>query len=244
MSIASEITRLQGVKSDILTAIADKCVTVPAGSALDDCPVLISSIPAGSNYKVIGGKEYRTVVMPDGKIWLAENLDFKFCNIGGSGTPSTPNAWYYNDNETTYGWSGYKCGLLYNWYAAKVLNDHRSELCPGWHVPSDAEWNSLFTACGGILVAGTKLKALDGSAGQGFPTNWNGTDEYGFGVLSTGYCSNGSFYNSSDYAGFWSANEYSSTKAYDIRFNTSASVSLGNSYKADGICVRLVRDAT
>lgn len=47
MSIASEITRLQGVKSDILTAIADKGVTVPAGSALDDCPDLIASIPTG-----------------------------------------------------------------------------------------------------------------------------------------------------------------------------------------------------
>ena len=47
MSIASEITRLQGVKSDILTAIADKGVTVPADSALDDCPGLIGDIPTG-----------------------------------------------------------------------------------------------------------------------------------------------------------------------------------------------------
>lgn len=47
MSIASEITRLQGVKSDILQAIADKGVTVPAGSALDDCPALIADIPSG-----------------------------------------------------------------------------------------------------------------------------------------------------------------------------------------------------
>lgn len=47
MSIASEITRLQGVKSDILTAIADKGVTVPADSMLDDCPDLIASISSG-----------------------------------------------------------------------------------------------------------------------------------------------------------------------------------------------------
>ena len=49
MSIASEITRLQGVKSDILQAIANKGVTVPAGSALDDCPALIASIPTGGS---------------------------------------------------------------------------------------------------------------------------------------------------------------------------------------------------
>lgn len=48
MSIASEITRLQGVKSDILQAIADKGVTVPADSMLDDCPGLIGDIQGGS----------------------------------------------------------------------------------------------------------------------------------------------------------------------------------------------------
>lgn len=47
MSIASEITRLQGVKSDILASIADKGVTVPVGSALADCPSLIASITGG-----------------------------------------------------------------------------------------------------------------------------------------------------------------------------------------------------
>lgn len=51
MSIASEITRLQGVKSDILTAIADKGVTVPADSMLDDCPDLIASISTGDELK-------------------------------------------------------------------------------------------------------------------------------------------------------------------------------------------------
>lgn len=49
MSIASEITRLQGVKSDILQAIANKGVTVPSGSALDDCPDLIASISGGGD---------------------------------------------------------------------------------------------------------------------------------------------------------------------------------------------------
>jgi hypothetical protein len=48
MSIASEITRLQGVKADILTAIGNKGVTVPVGSALDDCPGLIGEISASN----------------------------------------------------------------------------------------------------------------------------------------------------------------------------------------------------
>ena len=58
MSIASEIARLQGVKSDILQAISDKGVEVPSGSKLDDCPDLIASISGG------GGVPYLKNIMP------------------------------------------------------------------------------------------------------------------------------------------------------------------------------------
>ena len=73
MSIASEITRLQGVKSDILQAIANKGVTVPAGSALDDCPDLIGQIAdVGkyiylsdfSNFDITEKKDYPIVGSP------------------------------------------------------------------------------------------------------------------------------------------------------------------------------------
>ena len=77
-----------------------------------------------SGINVIGGKRYKTARMPDGKIWLAENLDFKFCKIGGSDTPTTSNAWYYDNDEPTYGWRNKKYGLLYNWHAVKFLNDN------------------------------------------------------------------------------------------------------------------------
>jgi hypothetical protein len=46
MSVASEITRLQGVKANILTAICNKGIFIPVGSVLDDCPDLISGIPS------------------------------------------------------------------------------------------------------------------------------------------------------------------------------------------------------
>lgn len=191
---------------------------------------------------VIGGKAYRTVQMPDGKIWLAENLDFKFCNIGGSGTPTTANAWYYNNDETTYGWNGYKCGLLYNWYAAKILNDHRSELCPGWHVPTKDEYDALATACGGFSTAGTKLKALDGSAGTGFPSGWDGTDDYGFSLLPAGGYT-GSFLDIGAYGILWSITD-NSTIAHGINCGVSSNVSNFNDPKDMAYSIRLVRDAT
>lgn len=81
MSIASEITRLQGVKSDILTAISDKGVTVPAGSALDDCPNLIGQISGG------GGPYpsliYRTQQSDSRSGWIFGN---KCCKTGVTGT--------------------------------------------------------------------------------------------------------------------------------------------------------------
>ena len=47
MSIASEITRLNGAKADIIQAITDKGVTVPSSAKLDDMALLIASITGG-----------------------------------------------------------------------------------------------------------------------------------------------------------------------------------------------------
>lgn len=306
MSIASEITRLQGVKTNILQAISDKGVEVPSGSVLADCPALIASISGGggggggvpylknimpttgvkvvdengyiggdflgvyypstnyyNNFAVvipgadysasglgtvtfvdttttIGGRVYRTVTI-GGVTWLAENLDYKFsgCGIGGSGTPSTPNAWYYDNDEATYGIDGTrKCGLLYNWHAVKLLNDNRSELIPGWHVPTTSEWDALANAVGGTNVAGTRLKAANVS----WATSWGGTDDYGFGVIPAGNY-NGSFYVAGTYARFWTPVEDTGKYAFSRDFSEGASLILNNGDKHDGYSIRLVKDS-
>ncbi len=190
----------------------------------------------------IGGRKYRTVKIGS-QLWLAENLDFKFsgCNIGGSGTPSTPNAWYYDNDEATYGIDGVrKCGLLYNWYAVKLLNDNRTTLIPGWHVPTKEEFIALFGAVGGESTAGKKLKASNVS----WAAYWNGTDDYGFGVLPAGYYT-GSFINISANSALWTSSEYSSSDSYFVRFDaSSSSIVQDHYYKIRGYSVRLVKDAT
>ena len=304
MSIASEIARLQGVKSDILQAISDKGVEVPSGSKLDDCPDLIASISGGgggggvpylknimpttgvkvvdesgyiggdflgvyypstnyyNNFAVvipgadysasglgsvtfvdttttIGGRVYRTVTI-GGVTWLAENLDYKFsgCGIGGGGTPTTPNAWYYNNDEATYGIDGVrKCGLLYNWYAVKFLNNNSSDLIPGWHVPTNDEWTALANAVGGTGVAGTRLKA----ANVDWVSSWGGTDDYGFAVLPAGHYY-GSFYDVGSFAGFWTISE-SGSYAYYRYFDTGATMYQNTDSKYYGNSVRLVKDS-
>ena len=187
----------------------------------------------------IGGRTYRTVNI-GGVEWLAENLDFKFsgCNIGGGGTPSTPNAWYYNNDEATYGIDGTrKCGLLYNWHACKLLNDNRDTLIPGWHVPTNDDWTALANAVGGISGAGTKLKAANVS----WATSWGGTDDYGFGVLPAGYYG-GSFGNVGSGTSYWTVTEGGSG-AYCRGFDTGAAMIQYTEYKRIGYSVRLVKDS-
>ncbi len=59
MSIASEITRLSGVRSDIFTSITNKGVAVPAGSTFSSCPTLIDSIVTGG-----GGGDPTSMINP------------------------------------------------------------------------------------------------------------------------------------------------------------------------------------
>ena len=182
----------------------------------------------------IGDKTYRTVVMPDGKEWMAENLDFLpddgSISLNPTGTPSTAAAWYYNSDEATYGWEGKRYGLLYNWYAAKALT------IAGWHLPSTTEWDALTTACGGASTCGTKLKSTtDWSSG-------NGTDNWGFTAFPSGYYT-GSFKYLGSYAYFWTSIESSSSNAYIRYLDTGTSLNSDYYFKTRGYSVRLVKDS-
>lgn len=80
-------------------------------------------------------------------------------------------------------------GLLYNGIAAR---DSRG-ICPvGYHIPTEAEFDTLIDFCGGSTVAGKKLKEIG-------ITHWagsnNGTDDYGFSALP------GGLYNTSTFSG-------------------------------------------
>ena len=198
---------------------------------------------AGDN---IGGKVYRTATI-GGKVWLAENLDFKFsgCAIGQPGLSTTePKANYFKDDETVHGWTGRRCGLLYNWIAVKYLNDHRAELIPGWHVPTPKEWDGLAKAVGGTDVAGTKLKSKDASVPESspnWPTGWNGTDVYGFSALPAGIYNGGYGYPGTRTI-FWTSSENDSYTAHCRCFTAGASMESDYKDKDCQYSVRLVKD--
>jgi uncharacterized protein (TIGR02145 family) len=182
---------------------------------------------------VIGGRTYRSVII-GGVEWLAENLDFKFSGLafGQSGMSSSePRGNYYQNNASTYG----NYGILYNWIAVKYLEDNKSSLIPGWHVPTNAEWNALAMAVGGASIAGTKLKST---------TDWSsgaGTDDYGFSALPAGGYYNSTFSNLGRSARFWTTDVIGDF-AYSRAFNTTELMDSSNSSKSSQYSVRLVKD--
>jgi len=194
----------------------------------------------------IGGRRYPAVKIGN-QLWMAENLDYKF-DVNGSqiplgqwGPPTTPAAWYYNNNETDYGIDGtYKCGLLYNWYAAKYLEDNKLTLLPdGWHVPTKDEYEILITITEGLA---SKLKALDNSITSNWPSGWNGTDDYGFCVIPSGNHYNNVFDSFGTFAGFAEMTPKVGTNYYyRLVFGPSSMNSESYYAKTDCTYIRLVK---
>jgi uncharacterized protein (TIGR02145 family) len=143
---------------------------------------------AGTFTDTRDGKIYKTVKMPDGKTWMAENLNIK-----------TDGSWCYDNKESNCD----RYGRLYNWYAAM-------RACPsGWHLPTRREWNDLVKSSGG-KKAGKALKSSSGWNNRG-----NGTDKYGFSALPGGYrYSGGSFDNTGGLGYWWTATRHGGGYAY------------------------------
>src|SRR5574344_1159397 len=154
------------------------------------------------------GQVYKTVTIGT-QTWMAQNLNY-----------AVDCSWCYNNSADSCS----KYGRLYQWTAAMniassylttsagaVINAPHQGACPaGWHIPTDAEWNTLATAVGGSDSAGIKLKST-----SGWYNNGNGTDDYGFSALPAGNrMIYGFFGNEGSYAYFWSATEDRASYAY------------------------------
>lgn len=162
------------------------------------------------------GQVYRTTTIGD-QVWMAENLNYADSSRKGT--------WCYTCDVA---------GRLYTWAAATTA-------CPGgWHLPTYAEWNVLFTAVDGYSTAGKVLKSQ-----TGWNDNGNGTDAFGFSALPAGImdCDHG--IRSPGYnAFFWSSTEYSALNVYGMTlFNGSGGTTLTYSDKDNGYSVRCVKDS-
>ncbi|MDR0516495.1 MAG: fibrobacter succinogenes major paralogous domain-containing protein [Fibromonadaceae bacterium] len=179
------------------------------------------------------GQKYPYVQIDD-QIWMAANLNYEAKGSICYGTITS-----YCD----------KYGRLYDWVTAmggaesSVTNPSGVQgICPsGWHLPSNAEWQTLIDFAGGNATAGTKLKSASGwDTGSGIP----GTDDFGFSALpgGNGY-SGGDFSNAGNYGHWWSSSELNGSSAYSRYMNYSSEDAYRSGYgKSFLFSVRCLRD--
>jgi uncharacterized protein (TIGR02145 family) len=191
----------------------------------------------------IDGNVYHAVTIGT-QIWMVENLKttrysdgtqipFVTDNIAWQNLKTHGYCWYNNDpsNKAIY-------GAQYNWYTVNT-----GKLAPtGWHVASDAEWNTLTEYLGGWLVAGGKLKEA-GTAHWRSP-NSGATNEFGFSALPGGYRDfSGDFYHFNSIGAWWSSTAagvgYSFSRQMDCNYSHINRYDPSNNI---GFSVRCVRD--
>jgi uncharacterized protein (TIGR02145 family) len=109
-------------------------------------------------------------------------------------------------------------------------------ICPeGWHLPTDAEFQTLSTSVSGD---GNALKREDQGSGGG-----QGTNASGFSALLAGGRYGGGFVNLGLDAIFWSSTEYNVNNAIvlDLYYNVSDIYQFGVS-KVTGFSIRCLKD--
>ncbi len=203
-----------------------------------------------------GGQTYHTVIIGL-QCWMAENL-----NIGTMINGSQDQAdngivekyCYNNDPANCEVYGGlYQWNELMNYTPPGKSNPAGIQgICPaGWHVPSDAEFCQMETYldatvnCGnsGSLgtTAGGKLKETDIS--HWTTPNTGATNRSGFTALPGGRLSGGSFFNSTNFAFFWSASESSAGKGWhhDMTYN-KAEVNRSGINETNGYSARCCKD--
>jgi len=204
--------------------------------------VKLSSSP--STVTDIDGNTYKTIKIGD-QCWMAENLKVTHFRNGDEIPNVTDNnIWInltsgalcnYNNDEANVTTNG----RLYNWYA---IQDSRNLAPNGWHVPSDAEWQTMINFLGGS-AAGGKLKEA-GTQHWNSP-NTDATNESGFTALPSGargdYVS--PYGDMGNYAYFWTSTQWEINSAiHRTLYYNSATVGYVSQQKRMGLSIRCVKD--
>ena len=131
-------------------------------------------------------------------------------------------------------------GLFYTWYA---VTDSRN-ICPtGWHVPLDAEWETLKAFLGGETVAGGELKEVG-------TTHWNdpntgATNSTQFTAVGGGYRNlAGSFVSMGVSSPYWSSSDGVAPYGWGQRlFNADATMQRAGFDKPVGCVVTMPEES-
>ena len=197
------------------------------------------------------GNEYETVLIGT-QCWTKTNLRVApagATDATSSGANSNTVPYYYVNPSVDAATYGY----YYNWEAAKLA-------CPaGWHLPSDAEWNTLEATVSGsdwqasyatatgyrgshagkMAGGGWNSSSTAGAPGNAADANHNAS---GFSAVPAGYWYDG-FDSAGNYAIFWSSTESGAYYAWrrSLGYNR-AGVNRTSYYRYGGFSVRCLRD--
>ena len=192
----------------------------------------------------IDGNVYRTVKIGS-QWWMAENQKVTHYRNGEAMPSITDNTEW--SNLTTGAYCNYNnapdsaatWGCLYNWYA---VSDARDIAPKGWHVPTDAEWQTLVDFLAGSSNAGGKMK--EAGTAHWLSPNTSATNESCFSALPGGNRYENGFFGLMAYnAYFWSSTESNGLDAWTLRLGYNYSGVLRSSInKHYGFSVRCIRD--
>ena len=244
-------------KDEIFNSV--RCVMGSSSSGVPKSSSSIASVEYGELTDSRDGQTYRTVKIGD-QVWMAENLNFETA----SSHCYLDSAKYCEKTGRLYWWadavgkSEEECGLG---KLCSLPSGNIQGVCPdGWHLPSYAEWETLLTFVGDKNYAAPSLKS---ASGWDLCSCTNGT---GFSALPAarmfGDRDNPSYDAPEEpYALFWSSSEYKqevSSKVSDDEWThlvygnvytfgldehyDSASLSISDISKEDGLSVRCVKD--
>lgn len=182
-------------------------------------------------------KIYNTVEI-ENQCWLKENLDVGAMiqvNENSSDNGTIEKYCYENNvvNCSIY-------GGLYQWNEAVAYNTTLGTkgICPpGWHIPSQVEYQTLLTAVNNDARA---LKAVGQGTGEGAGTNTSG-----FSVLLAGvrYPQGNSFQDLGLVAHLWNSTQFSATDAYILELQSFGNtINFWNSSNSAGCSVRCIKD--
>jgi uncharacterized protein (TIGR02145 family) len=195
--------------------------------------LLVFNLPAftcGESLTDIRDNNIYSTVQIGSQCWMASNLNYGM-NIASTQDQRDncqPEYYCYNDNLANCNTKG----GLYQWDEIMQYEDTPGlkGLCPpGWHVPTETEWTTLFAVYTNNGFAGSPLKY------SGFS---------GFNALLTGVNYFNRQWDFHDFATFfWSSTPYGAYKAWAHGMNdVDPSVSVYPSLKVNAFSVRCLRD--
>ena len=218
--------------------------------------VKVSELKAEPSSPIPVGKKKIKTVKIGNQTWMAENLNTEFFANGdpiphaeseeewAEASQNFEPAWCYYDNDPE---NGKKYGRLYNWYA---VNDPRGLAPDGWRIPSEDEFNSLFS----FIEEDDEVNDFKLKCDVSWGPDSDGTNETGFTALPGGYRNDsdgfiGLYDNDSpedSYAAWWSASEIEGDPvmaAYRaIEYEFDGNPLFWESDKGTGYSVRCVKE--